>query len=465
MDSQPYDGFEDVYNVSSRYSNEANDFNDNVDKGILVADDSLAVASGEALSWSVSPQRAEQANSAEEDKQEDHQSDQDDIVVSTYHDRRFKYHTQPQAPFEAAAAEEEEEGAELRAEPLSPEVDSEFEDHVESYYRKPAPSASQTSVGTRDALTSNIKDSSSKSKATATAEKQTRNRRAQQPVLTLVPAAITPTRTPRRRSIPDDVKRQLNKDAIDLLLQNPHMNSVFLSVDIPVLPEYSEYRKKITATPEAEAEDSGRKRGAQDEEELQEDAGSDGYEDRRTTPSIHYQSVHRHLLPPKKRIRTLVSFQENQASESWPARRGRLRIVPISGSDSSSDAGLVVRNGRRKNFGRRKRLSSTPLPSAEEQEQEEEGIVAESSESSPSPQEISPRVLDEAEGNNTQDEGGEQHRELTKLRRAWKEHGIHWPLQTATAVVNVTSSHRLRGSTPEEYSTNFVFGSALPLPR
>ncbi|KAK3837775.1 MAG: hypothetical protein JOS17DRAFT_731814 [Linnemannia elongata] len=206
------------------------------------------------------------------------------------------------------------------------------------------------------------------------------------------------------------------------------------------------------------------------------DAGSDGNEGHRTTASIHPRSLDGPPLPPKKRIRTLVSLQENQASESQPRRRGRgqPRKVPIPDSDSSSDTGIVVRNGRRKSLGGPRRLPSTPPPPEEEQEREEE-IVLESPEPSPStlplPQETSSRVSDEAEDINDaqdQEQGNNhyRHQELTKLRRAWKEHGILWPLHTATAVVNVTSSRRGRkDSPPEEYTANFVFGSALPLPR
>lgn len=546
MYSQPYDGYVEAYGVSSRYSDDENDFHDNDNDGEPVADDSLAVASGDALSWSVTPERVEELSSANEDDQEDLQSDQDEIVASTYPSRRSKYHTQSEALSEAEEEdqeEEEEEVVEPRDESLSPEVDSEFEEQAESYYRKSSPSASPRSVGTRGALASSSKNIASRSKATATVtvESQTRGRRTQQPS---APAsapsstAITPTRTPRR-SLPDDVKRQLNKDTIDLLLQNPHMSSVFLSVDIPILPEYEGYTDKTTATREVKAEYSGRKRiakglsrrrtklpssqppslpspspaptptaspqrrsgrpqqsgrrsslrarthrpgsyleveGSEDEvEQPQESAGSDGNEDRGTIASIHHRAVDGPPLPPKKRIRTLVSLQENQSSESQPRRkRGRPRKVSIPDPDSSSDEGIVVRNGRRRSLGGPRRLPSTPPLPEEEQEQEEE-IVPESPKPSPSPlplpEETSSRVSDEAEDNNDaqdQEQGNNhyRHRELNKLRRAWKEHGILWPLHTATAVVNVTSSRRSRkDSLPEEYTANFVFGSALPLPR
>ncbi|KAG9064731.1 hypothetical protein KI688_002990 [Linnemannia hyalina] len=596
MHSQPYGGYVEAYEVSSRYSDAENDFHDNDDDGQPVADDSLAVASGDAMSWSATPDRAEELSLANENEQGDRQSNQDEIVASTYPIRRSKYHTQSQASPEAEEEEEqeEEEGVvDPREESLSPEVDSEFEEQVESYNRKSTPSASPRSVRTRGALASGSKDIPSESKGTATVtvesqtsasprsvrtrgalassskdipseskgteaatvESQTHSRRALQPSPVSAPASIsaTPTRAPRR-SLPDDVKRQLNKDTIDLLLQNPHMSGVFLSVDIPIFPKnegYTDntnggYTDNTTATTNVEAEYSGRKRiakggsrrrtklpssqppsssspspspspaptptpspqrrsgraqqsdrrsslrtrthrpgsyleveGSEDEvEQPQEDAGIDGYEDRRTIAPIHSRSVDGPPLPPKKRIRTLVSLQENQTSESQPRRRelGRPRKTPPPDSDSSSDTGAVVRNGRRRSLGGSRLLLST-LPSPEEELEQEEEIVPEPSELMPSPsplplsQETSSRVSDEAEGNNNaqdREQGSDhyQRRELTKLRRAWKEHGILWPLHTATAVVNVTSSRRPRkDSPPEEYTANFVFGSALPLPR
>ncbi|KAH7041701.1 hypothetical protein BKA57DRAFT_508881 [Linnemannia elongata] len=561
MYSQPYDGHVEAYDVSSRYSDDENDFHDDDDNndGEPVADDSLAVASGDALSWSVTPERVEELSSASEDEHEDRQSDQDEIIPSTYPSKRSKYHTQSQALSEAGEEEEEEdeedeqeeeeeeeEVVESHQESLSPEVDSEFEEQVESYYRESPPSASPRSIVTRGALVRSSKDISSKSKATATVtvESQTRGRRTQQssaPASAAASTSITPIRMPRR-SLPDDVKRQLNKDTINLLLQNPHMSSVFLSVDIPILPEHEGYMDNTTATPEVKVEYSGSKRiskevsrrrtklpssqspssplpspspaprptppsqrrsgrpqqsdrrsslrarthrpgsyleveGSEYEaRQPQKDAGNDVYDDHKTTASIHHRSVDGPPLPPKKRIRTLVSQQENQSSESQPRRRGRgrPRKVPIPDPDSNSDAGIVVRNGQRKGLGGPKRLPSTPPPPEEGQEQVEE-VVPESPEPllSPSPltQETNPRVSDEAEDNNStpdREQGSNhyRHRELTKLRRAWKEHGILWPLHTATAVVNVTSSGRRRkDSPPEEYTANFVFGSALPLPR
>ncbi|KAG0069030.1 hypothetical protein BGZ89_003643 [Linnemannia elongata] len=538
MYSQPYDGYVEAHDVSSRYSDDENGFHDDDDDGVPVADDSLAVASGDALSWSVTPERVEELSSASEDEHEDRQSDQNEIIPSTYPSKRSKYHTQSQALSEAEEEEEEEqeeeeeeeEVVESRQESLSPEVDSEFEEQVESYYRKSPPSASPRSIVTRGALVRSSKDISSKSKATATVtvESQTRGRRTQQssaPASAPASTSITPIRMPRR-SLPDDVKRQLNKDTINLLLQNPHMSSVFISVDIPILPEYEGYMDNTTATPEVKVEYSGRGFSTANETAIlpvtiititititsakanasiamavgttsavrseiqsssknpseyaarqpQKDAGSDVYDDHKTTASIHHRSVDGPPLPPQKRIRTLVSQQENQSSESQPRRRGRgrPRKVPIPDPDSNSDAGIVVRNGQRKGFGGPNRLPSTPPPPEEGQEQVEE-VVPESPEPllSPSPltQETNPRVSDEAEDNNStpdREQGSNhyRHRELTKLRRAWKEHGILWPLHTATAVVNVTSSGRRRkDSPPEEYTANFVFGSALPLPR
>ncbi|KAF9333781.1 hypothetical protein BGZ91_011118 [Linnemannia elongata] len=506
MYSQPYDGHVEAYDVSSRYSDDENNFHDDDDDndndGEPVADDSLAVASGDALSWSVTPERVEELSSASEDEHEDRQSDQDEIIPSTYPSKRSKYHTQSQALSEAGEEEEEqeeqeeeeeEEVVESRQESLSPEVDSEFEEQVESYYRKSPPSASPRSIVTRGALVRSSKDISSKSKATATVtvESQTRGRRTQQssaPASAPASTSITPIRMPRR-SLPDDVKRQLNKDTINLLLQNPHMSSVFLSVDIPILPEYEGYMDNTTATPEqSDRRSSLRARthrpgsyleveGSEYEaRQPQKDADSDVYDNHKTTASIHHRSVDGPPLPPKKRIRTLVSQQENQSSESQPRRRGRgrPRKVPLPDPDSNSDVGIVVRNGQRKGLGGPKRLPSTPPPPEEGQEQVEE-VVPESPEPllspSPLPQETTPRVSDEAGDSNSipdREQGSNhyRHRELTKLRRAWKEHGILWPLHTATAVVNVTSSGRRRkDSPPEEYTANFVFGSALPLPR
>ncbi|KAF9141316.1 hypothetical protein BGX30_005035 [Mortierella sp. GBA39] len=172
MYSQPYGGSVEAYEVSSRYSDVENDFHDNDDDdGEPVADDSLAVESGDAMSWSATPDKAEELSSANEDEQVDRQSDQDEIVASTYPSRRSKYHTQSQASPEAEEEEEQEEEEEVvepREESLSPEVDSEFEEQVESYSRKSTPSASPRSVGTRGALASSSKDIASESKATST---------------------------------------------------------------------------------------------------------------------------------------------------------------------------------------------------------------------------------------------------------------------------------------------------------
>ncbi|KAF9549221.1 hypothetical protein EC957_004521 [Mortierella hygrophila] len=250
MYSQPYGDYVEAYEVSSRYSDAENDFQDNDDDGEPVADDSLAVASGDALSWSATPDRVEELSSANKNESVDRQSDQNEIVASTYPSRRSKHHTQSQASPEAEEEEEqeeeeEEEVVEPREESLSPEVDSEFEEQVESYNRKSTPSASPQSVGTRGALASSSKDIVRESKATATATvgSQTRGRRTPQlssPASAPASISATPTRK-SRRSFPDDVKRQLNKDTIDLLLQNPHMSGVLLSVDIPIFSKNEGY--------------------------------------------------------------------------------------------------------------------------------------------------------------------------------------------------------------------------------
>jgi hypothetical protein len=199
------------------------------------------------------------------------------------------------------------------------------------------------------------------------------------------------------------------------------------------------------------------------------------HEDRGTAPSIHPRSVDTQRLPPKKRIRTQELSQENQTSERMPNRRGP-RIMLDSDSDSSSDASVVLRNGRRRSLGGPKRLPSTPPPLPEEVDQEpeqdlvpdqEDGSVPESP--SPQPQETSARVSDDAMGKDGDtrglDQGNEQQRwEVTKLRHAWKEHEIRWPLRTTAVAANATSSRR-RNDQAEEYTANFVFGTALPLPR
>ncbi|KAG0297673.1 hypothetical protein BGZ96_005337 [Linnemannia gamsii] len=372
MDSQPYDDYVYEYEIPVRYSSDDSDNSDSNedDDGLIVAEDSLVAVSGDTLSWSVTPQRAgeEVVDSADEDRQEDLQSDQDGIVVSTYPDRQPNSFIHSQAQSEAEVEEAKQSG-----EPSSPEAISESEDHEELNIRKSPSSSSQESLEALGTFTGSRKDTSSTSKTTNTTVKQARNRKTQQPAVTAVPGTLARS---QRRSIPDHVKQHLSHDALDLLSHNPHINTVFLSVDIPALPVISG-SKKITATTEAEAEDSTRKRVAKgfsrrkaqrlssqsppspspslspspsrrsgrrpvqqdkeaqqssrrsslragahrrisylelevtedDEEQQQEqvagkEADSDEHEDHTTTTSIHPRSVDTQRLPPKKRARS-----------------------------------------------------------------------------------------------------------------------------------------------------------------
>ncbi|KAF9129392.1 hypothetical protein BGW39_004200 [Mortierella sp. 14UC] len=501
--TQPYDGFAEV-----DYQEDLPEFFDDNDNngGNMVAEDSLAGTSGEALSWSVTPQRGVEADAVEV-KQEVPHSVQKDIIPSTFPSRMSKSRSQPEAEEESV----EEELFERCMGSISPEVES--ESHDDTNTRKQQPSSSSTSsqkfVISRHNIFKTSHDSA-KTRRMKTYGKQGRGR--------------------GRLSIPDHVKRQLNKDTLDLISHTPSVQQVFLCVEIPIVPEIgskshtplkakakapelgpgpgrkraaegsSKRKTKLTSLqppppplpPKSARQSAGQKRkqsniqrrssrraGAhrsgtyyektfsddydeeeEDEHKSEDKSGGDELEVIAVSPSVNPRPIRTHLLPPKKRIRPHVAFQKDSLPPSQDQQRHQPgpRIL----HDSDSDGEQAPRNvQRRRTSG--VRLPSTSPATAQEQEQEyeQEQDLDQDMQRSPSPRpsasgqgdEKGRRQASDAEGRDDEEQGQgtAQRWEVTKLQNMWKEHGIRWPLR--------------RGQGQEEYNTYFVFGSALPLPK
>ncbi|KAG0279803.1 hypothetical protein BGZ95_000153 [Linnemannia exigua] len=475
---------------------------DNNDRN-TVAEDSLAASSGEVLSWSVTPQRAVDVGSVEAEvkaEQEDSHGDQEEgIVASTFPNRRSESHSLSGAE----EPESEEKRIEQRTGSMSPEVES--EGHDDTSIRKQQSSSSQKSITLRTT------PKTSSDNMTTRKTKQAGKRDPE-----------------RKTSIPDHVKQQLDEDTLDLLAHNPSIQQVFLCIEIPDVPEITGSMSKTAL--KTTAPRSGRKRVAEgspkqktrtkspslqppskqtarlsaaqkrtsvqrrsgrhagprqpgtyyearisdDEEEevkyaSEDTSGSDEQEVHGTSSSINPRLVSTHLLPPKKRIRNNVSFQEDilQLSQEQQQIRHEPTILHDSDSDGEHVPGNVQSwRKRRRHVGGVTLSSVSPSP-GQEQENELEQDQGQDEQRSPSP---SPPRSDQENAatlhqsddvgisdNKEQGQGMAQRWEIAKLHQVWKDHDVRWPLHTA--------SGRGGDQKEEEYNAYFVFGSALPLPK
>ncbi|KAG0380214.1 hypothetical protein BGX24_009551 [Mortierella sp. AD032] len=489
--TQPYDDLDyDAYQEDSSdyYDENNNDRN-------TVAEDSLAASSGEVLSWSVTPQNAVGVDSVEVEvkaKQEGSHSDQEGIIASTFPHLRPESHSQSGAE----EPESDEERFQQRAGSISPEAES--EGHNDTDISKQPPSSSPQKS---DNITTR------RTKPTGKRDHE------------------------KREPIPDHVKQQLDDDTLDLLSHNPSIRQVFLCVEIPHVPEItgsmsktavktmaprlgrkrvaegSPKQKTRTKSPSLQPppkqiarqsvgqkhtnaqRGSSRRAGPHqpgtyydartsdynydDEEEevtyeSKDKSGSDEQEVSGTPPSLNPLPIVTQLLPPKKRIRNNVSFQEDILQLS--KEQEHIQHGPKILHDSDSDGEQLHRNGQRwkRHVGGVGLASLSPSP-AQEQEYELEHDQGQVQDEQRSPSPSPPRSDQENEAtlrqpddfwisDNKEQGQGRAHRwEITKLHQVWKEHDVRWPFNTV--------SGRGGDRKVEEYNPYFVFGSALPFPK
>ncbi|KAF9905308.1 hypothetical protein EC991_001856 [Linnemannia zychae] len=228
--TQPYDDIDEV-----EYQDDLPELYDDVNNigRTTVAEDSLVGTSGEALSYSTTQTRGVDVNSVDAREERSH-NDQDDIIPSTFLGRMPKSGSHPDVEEESEQEPVEEELLERHMGSISPEVES--EDNDDTRNRKQVPSSpstlSQKSATSRHNIFQTSHDIA-KTGRMKTYGKQGRGR--------------------ERPSLPDHVKRQLDKDTLDLVSQTPSVQQVFLCIEIPSVPESTESQSKVAMNAKSKA--------------------------------------------------------------------------------------------------------------------------------------------------------------------------------------------------------------------